>query len=159
MNKIIFGLCSLLAAYTTSFSQGISIVKISAIENLLTSKSDKIQIVNFWATWCAPCVKEMSLFEKINGTDKTAKVTLVSLDLQTDDSQEKIYKFAERKKITSTIFILDEPDANSWIDKIDTRWSGALPATIVINTLTRKRKFIERELKEGELEELIKQVK
>ncbi len=159
MKKLIIALLYLLLLPNTTFSQGISIVKISTIDQLISAKSEQTQIINFWATWCAPCVKEMPLFEKITLNDKTAKVTLVSLDLQTDNSTDKVFKFVERKKITSTVLILDESDANTWIDKVDSHWSGALPATLVINTMTGKRKFIERELKEGELEELIKQVK
>lgn len=135
------------------------IVKLNKVQSLLTTKSDKIQIINFWATWCGPCVKELPLIEKIGQERSDIRVTLVSLDLDLDANPEKVYKFVERKGIKSNVLILDESDPNSWIDKIDKRWSGSLPATIVINTNTGKRAFVGKELKEGELETLIESVK
>lgn len=71
---------------------------------------------------------------------------------------EKVHKFVARKKIESPVLILDETDPNSYIGKIAAEWSGALPATMVINTKTGKRKFVERELREGDLEKLIDEV-
>ena len=135
------------------------IVKLKEVEKILKSPSDQIQVVNFWATWCGPCIKEMPLFESLEKQRSDVKVTLVSLDLDLDANPEKVFKFVERKGIQSTVLILDETDPNSWINKIDKSWSGSLPATIVVNTKTGKRKFVGRELKEGELETLIDSVK
>jgi hypothetical protein len=101
----------------------------------------------------------MPILEKANNEITEAKVTLISLDLNLDPAPEKVYRFIERKKLASTVFLLDETDPNFWIDKIDKRWSGALPATLVLNTKTGKRQFVEHELAEGELESLIAMVK
>jgi thiol-disulfide isomerase/thioredoxin len=141
------------------FAQNARTIKVSELEAILNAKTDKIQVINFWATWCAPCIKEMPIFEKANNEITEAKVTLISLDLNLDPAPEKVYRFIERKKLASTVFLLDEPDPNFWIDKIDKRWSGALPATLVLNTKTGKRQFVEHELAEGELESLIATVK
>ena len=142
----------------TIFAQP-KIVKLGEVQSLLTSKTDQIQVVNFWATWCGPCVKELPLIEKLGQERKDVRVTLVSLDLDLDANPDKVYKFVERKGIKSNVLILDEQDPNSWIDKIDKQWSGSLPATIVINTRTGKRAFVGQELKAGELETLIESVK
>jgi hypothetical protein len=64
----------------------------------------------------------------------------------------------QRKKIQSTVLILDAGNPNDWIDKIDSRWGGSLPATLVVNGKTGKRAFIDHELHEGELEKLIIEV-
>jgi thiol-disulfide isomerase/thioredoxin len=125
----------------------------------MTTKSNQIQVINFWATWCGPCIKELPLIEKIGQERDDVRVTLVSLDLDLDANPEKVFKFVERKGIKSNVLILDEKDPNSWIDKIDKEWSGSLPATIVINTNTGKRTFVGKELKEGELEILIESVR
>ena len=135
------------------------IVKLGDLQSVLTTKAEQIQVINFWATWCGPCIKEMPLIEKIGQERDDVHVTLVSLDLDLDASPEKVYKFVERKALKSDVMILDERDPNSWIDKIDKNWSGSLPATIVINTKTGKRVFIGKELKEGELEKSIESVK
>lgn len=74
----------------------------------MNASSDKIQVINFWATWCAPCVKELPLFEKLGQERKDVKVTLVSMDLDLDPNPDKVYRFIARKKIQSEVLILDE---------------------------------------------------
>jgi thiol-disulfide isomerase/thioredoxin len=149
----------LLIGNSAAFSQQAEIVKFQRISKLLDSGSDKIQVINFWATWCAPCVKELPLFEKLNSEGRVdIDVTLVSLDLDLDANPEKVYKFITRKNIRSNTLLLNEPEPNQWIDKISPQWSGALPATLIVNSKTGRRKFIEGELKEGDLERIILEV-
>ena len=124
----------------------------------MTSTNTKVKVYNFWATWCGPCIKEMPLFEKLSAGRPDVAVTLVSLDLDLDPDPAKVYKFIERKKIKSRVLMLDERDPNAYIEKIDKRWSGALPATVIINTATGKRLFVQQELKDGDLEKLIADV-
>ncbi len=135
------------------------IIKLPQLQELIEAKTDHIKVINFWATWCAPCVKEMPLFEELNATRSDVKVTLVSMDLDLDPNPEKVYRFIDRRKIKSQVVILNEQNPNAWIDQIDKSWSGALPATIIINGTTGKRKFVERELHEGDLEKLIAEIK
>ncbi len=53
------------------------------------------------------------------------------------------------------MFLLDEIDYNSWIDRVEESWGGAIPATLFINQQTGQRKFIDRELKDDELQKVI----
>lgn len=138
-----------------AFGQEAKTVQLAGLLNIMNAPSDKIKVINFWATWCAPCVKELPLFEKLNAERKDVKVTLVSMDLDLDPNPEKVYKFMTRKGIKSEVIILKEPDPNSWINKVEKEWSGALPATIIIHPKTGQRKFVEKELHEGDLEQLI----
>jgi thiol-disulfide isomerase/thioredoxin len=125
----------------------------------LTKKGDNtIQIFNFWATWCGPCIKEMPLLEAYQAEHPEVTVYLVSLDMDLDPQPEKVHKFVERKKIRSRVLILNERNPNDWIEKIERSWTGAIPATLVINTATGKRKFIEKEMHEGDLEALVASV-
>jgi len=140
-------------------AQQAKLIKLSQLQTLIEEKSDQIKVINFWATWCAPCVKELPLFESLNQDRKDAKVILVSMDIDLDPSPEKVYKFVVRKKILSQVVILDERDPNAWINKIDKSWSGALPSTLFINTATGKRKFVEREMHAGDLEKFMEEVK
>ncbi|MGB4974491.1 MAG: TlpA disulfide reductase family protein [Cyclobacteriaceae bacterium] len=134
-------------------------VKIEDLQKMVGGNSGKIQVLNFWATWCAPCIKELPLFEQMNATRKDIEISLVSIDLDLDPNPDKIYRFIDRKKLKSKVYILDERDPNTWIDKIDKSWSGAIPATLVVNLENGKRRFVEKELKEGDLEEIIDSVK
>ncbi len=154
---LVFGVFVL--AFHLALAQKAEIMKLDKLQSEMAKPSDQVLIYNFWATWCAPCVKELPLFEKLNQDDKTVKITLVSMDIDLDPSPEKVYKFIDRKKIQSRVVILDAVDPNSWINKIDKNWSGALPATLIINTKTGVRRFVNAAMKEGDLEKLIGEVK
>ena len=135
-------------------AQKATVVKLDALQKILNTKSEQIQVINFWATWCAPCIKELPLLEKLNTQNQlNAKITLINLDYA--DKLDKVNAFIERKNIRSEVLLLDEVDYDSWIDKVDKSWSGAIPATLIINPKTGQRRFVEKELNQGELENLI----
>jgi len=150
-----FLLLSSLAFPYTLFSQ--DLIKLPELQKLI-HQTGPVKVINFWATWCAPCVKEMPLFEKLNHDDKSIKVILVSMDYDLDPDPAKVKRFIERKKILAEVVILAEENPNDWIEKIDKNWTGALPSTLVINPNSGKRKFIQGELKEGDLEKVIQEV-
>jgi thiol-disulfide isomerase/thioredoxin len=135
------------------------VVKLSELMRVIEAPGEEVRVINFWATWCAPCIKELPLFEKLGGERKDVKVTLVSIDLALDPNPAKVHRFVAKRKLASSVLILDETDQNAYINAIEKQWSGALPATIVINSKTGKRKFVERELQEGDLEKLIDEVR
>lgn len=136
----------------------VRVVKFDVLEHLMTRDSQQIEVMNFWATWCKPCIKELPYFQALhqNMADQV-NVTLISLDF-VDVLNEKVIPFVEKRGITPQVLLLDEIDYNSWIDKVDPSWSGAIPATLVINHQTGKRIFVERELNEGEIEQMVKEL-
>ncbi len=135
----------------------VEVIKIDGLKEILTTKSDDIQVINFWATWCAPCIKELPYFEELNAKrSDELDVTLISLDF-VDEVEKKVIPFVEKRELKSRIVLLDEIDYNSWIDTVDPSWSGAIPATLIVNSTTGQRKFLEKELEEGELEEILKE--
>ncbi|MGK4568960.1 TlpA disulfide reductase family protein [Flavobacterium sp. 3HN19-14] len=123
---------------------------------MLKIENDTTYVVNFWATWCQPCVAELPNFEKINATlkNKKIKVILVSLDMK-KQVETALLPFIKRKNLQSEVIFLNDPDANSWIGKVDANWSGAIPATVIYNS--QKRQFYERSFTFDELNNEIKQ--
>lgn len=110
----------------------IEVLRFNELESYLSTTSEDVHIVNFWAMWCVPCVKELPLFDEYVEQHPNTKLLLVSMDFP-EDIESKLKPFLKRQGIKAQVVILDEADANSWIDKIDPSWSGAIPFTIVFN--------------------------
>lgn len=138
-------------------AQKVDVIKFDQLDALISTRSDKIRVINFWATWCGPCVKELPYFQKLEEKQMPdVEITLINLDYA--DKLGKVKTFVNKKKLTSRVFLLDEIDYNSWIDRVDPSWGGAIPATLFINTSTGQRKFVDTPLTESELESHIKSV-
>ena len=110
-------------------------------------EDENIYVINFWATWCAPCIKELPYFEKLNAENKNVKVILVSLDSK-KDLDKKLIPFIEKRKLKSKVLLLADKDYNSWLSKVDADWSGAIPATLILNG--KKKQFAERDFENFE---------
>lgn len=124
------------------------------LNTFLTKDSDTTYVINFWATWCKPCVKELPAFEKLNAesSNMKVKVILVSLDFP-EKLETQVIPFIEKNEIKSQVFLLDDADANSWIPRVSKDWSGAIPATLIYSNIVRR--FYERSFT---YEELIKEL-
>lgn len=122
------------------------------LKPLLEKKDGKTYVVNFWATWCAPCVKELPDFEKLNKAyaSKNVEVLLVSLDFP-KQVDKKLIPFIVKKNIQSKVVLLDDINEDVWIKAIDENWTGAIPATIIYNK--NKRKFYEQSFTYNTLEQ------
>jgi len=130
----------------------IPVYNYDGLEPLLQKKDEKTYIINFWATWCAPCIKELPYFEKINAEqkDNNVVVILVSLDMPSM-WKSNLLPFIKKKNLRSHVIVLDDPKQNTWIPKVDENWSGGIPATLIYNK--DKRIFYERPFTYVELNE------
>ena len=127
----------------TSMAQELAVYDTFAdFEKAIVKNDDKIYVVNFWATWCAPCVKELPYFEKLHQQNKSVIVILASLDNK-KDIEKKLIPFIKRKKITAQVVSLNDKDYNTWLPKIDREWSGSIPATFIFSG--NQKLFAERE--------------
>lgn len=97
------------------------------------NNSDTIYVINFWATWCKPCVEELPYFEQLREASrgKAIKVMLVSLDFK-KRLDSSLIPFLRKNNIQSKVVVLADKDANTWIDKVHPNWSGAIPATLFV---------------------------
>jgi thiol-disulfide isomerase/thioredoxin len=158
MTKIIF----LLFVLTVSFllpvqSQSIPSWKITNLQKYIDT-SDSVLVINFWATFCKPCIRELPYIQSISGKlkDRRVGILLVSLDF-TEAYPGTIDSFAKANNYTAPIVWLNETNADYFCPKIDQAWSGAIPTTLFINRKKGYRKLIQDEMNKERFErELMK---
>lgn len=138
----------------------VKLLTLSQLEQRIAKGKDTTYVINFWATWCGPCVEELPNFEKINqkAANKPLKVILVSMDFKSK-LNSAVIPFVQKNKIKSEVYVINEPDQQAFIEKVDAKWSGALPATLFINTKLKQRQFYEKEFTEQELTKTIETLK
>ena len=112
-------------------------------EKFLHIEDDEIYVINFWATWCQPCVEELPHFESINTTykHKGVNVVLVSFD-KPAEVENKLLPYINKHDIRSEVVILSDANIKSWKDRVDPHWAGSIPITIIYSK--EKRRFYER---------------
>jgi len=142
------------------FAQRVAVIKFPELQKRLQRPTDTTYVVNFWATWCAPCVKELPNFEQLRASNanKKVQVLLVSMDYASQ-LDKKVKPFVLKRALKSEVLLLNEPDPNTFIDQLDAKWSGALPFTLIVNNKTKRRLTFEKELTLTELTTALQQAR
>ncbi len=133
LKKIFFTSFLFLLLTNLSFSQStVRVVTFNEFKDYMNRDDGVIYVINFWATWCKPCVQEMPYFEKLNNKykDQNVHVLLVSLDL-VNNLDKKVTPFIKKNKIKSEVILLNDTRYNRWINQVHPKWTGAIPFTLV----------------------------
>lgn len=146
----------LLVSPFASTAQDIVFVKADEIARWKAPAGDTVRVINFWATWCQPCVAELPAFEKITEeyAGRPVQVILVCTDFKRD-VDTRVRPFVKKKKLRSRVVFMDESNPNKWIDSVSPEWSGAIPATLIVCSAKGVERFFEQQL---DLETLRKEV-
>lgn len=149
--------CFFLVCFTSLSAQYVVKWDVQKLQDFIATKQDKVLIINFWATYCLPCLQEIPGLVKVSKEVKdVAEVRFVSIDPK-DSFPSAIRKFAVKQNITSPMIWLNVKPTTYFFPKISNQWKGAIPSTLFINYETGYRKVVEGKMSEEEfLKEIMK---
>ena len=153
VSLIVSSLALLVSFYTGKDRKVPVYKKYESFKALLEKNNDTTYVINFWATWCKPCVEELPYFERINGEydNEKVKVILATIDFR-ENLNNRVLPFLKKEKIKSQVVLFDDHRQNDWIPKIDENWSGSIPATYIYkgdSSVFYEQSFTYNELKEA----------
>ena len=120
---------------TASWSQepvSVDTIGVEGIQNLIKNTSDKLRVINVWATWCGPCVAEFSEFITMNRMYRRRDFEFVSISADDPDNRAKVLKFLQKEEASTTNYLFNIDDKYKLIEAVDSKWEGALPYTIIV---------------------------
>lgn len=123
---------------STAGKKTIPIVNYNQLQNSLQTSSDTTYVINFFASWCAPCIKEIPTLVNYSNAHAGEKIKLlfVSVDLK-KEYEKNLPSIISKNHITQTVYFLDEPTGN-WISSVDSSWTGSIPATLIMRKSYKK---------------------
>jgi len=104
----------------------------SDLQTLTANASDKLRLVNFWATWCGPCIVEFPELVGINRMYRNRSFEFISVSADDPDQREDVLAFLKKQQSSNRNVHFDSLDRDALVDSADPKWSGALPHTILI---------------------------
>ncbi len=151
--KKIFLLLSCVCLLFVSQAQPIKKIKMNELLKRIDTTTVPL-VVNFWATWCGPCVRELPWFEKTvpDFDKKKVKLLLVSIDYP-GEYPKAIAAFAKKYGFRSEILWLDESNPDEFCPKLDKHWEGTIPVTLMVNNARQYREFYNQQLPEARLKQ------
>jgi len=107
-------------------------IGIAGIKDLIKNNSDKLCLINIWATWCGPCINEFPSFVVINRMYRLRDFEFISISADNLEKKEKVLKFLKSVHAANTNYLYNEDDKYKLIEAVDSAWGGALPYTILV---------------------------
>ena len=159
MNKSIFTIFFFILFAANVFSQNeIKVVKIEELKKVYVKQNDTTYVINFFATWCGPCMMEMPILNKFYEEHQNTNVQLIFVSLDNAGALKKLPSKMKKLGVQAPVYLLNESTDFSWLPYIDKRWQGSIPATMVVNGKKNIKAFFETPMEKGQLEFYLKKL-
>lgn len=158
MKKWILFVLVLPCLHITFAQNEIQVVKIEQLKKVYTHANDTTYIINFFATWCGPCMQEMPILNQFYEDNKNTSKKLIFVSLDNAGYLKKLPTKLKKIGIKAPVYLLNESSDFSWLPYIDKRWQGSIPATMVVNGNKNVKAFFETPLEKGQLEFYLKKL-
>lgn len=158
MNKFWLILAVSVFCCNTYAQQEIKVVKIEDLKKIYSQPNDTTYVVNFFATWCGPCIMEMPVLNKFYEEHKNTSTQLIFVSLDNASYLKKLPQKIKKLNIQAPVYLLNESSDFSWLPLIDKRWQGSIPASMVVNQKRNVKAFFETPLEKGQLEYYLKRL-
>ena len=142
----------------TAVSQEIKVVKIDDLKKIYTKANDTTYVINFFASWCGPCMMEIPTLNKFYEEHQNSNTQLIYVSLDNEQYLKKMPKLITKMKMQAPVYLLNESNDFSWLPQIDKRWQGSIPATMIINNKKNVKSFFETPMEKGQLEFYLKKL-
>jgi thiol-disulfide isomerase/thioredoxin len=144
--------CLSFLSIITGFTQSVKSISKPGLADILKNPIDKLHVINYWASWCGPCVVELPEFQRVVNASDSTKVDFlfVSMDFPSD-GEKKVFHFLKRNNYNFDVALMTDTDYNSWIDLVDPAWQGNIPVTLFINNSKDIRYFVPEPLDSAKL--------
>jgi peroxiredoxin len=104
----------------------------NGVKDLVKNNSDKLRLINIWATWCGPCVNELPSFVAINRMYRKRDFEFITVSADTPEKKDKVLKSLKKLQAANTNYLFSMDDKYKLIEAVDPKWNGALPYTILV---------------------------
>ena len=135
MKKAVLAFIFLLILSNISLPQDVrKVSSLNQIDSLKSSYDGNVILVNFWASWCKPCVEEFPDLLKLRNdfSGKGLKIVFISLDFP-EDINTKLIPFLKKNNVDFTTFQCNFKNTEDLMDYFDKKWDGAIPATFIFD--------------------------
>jgi thiol-disulfide isomerase/thioredoxin len=104
-----------------------------ALQSLRKNGSGKFRLVNFWATWCAPCVAEFDEFVTINRMYRHRDFEMVLVSVNQPDEEKQVLEFLQKHQASNQNLIFGSAGRSPLINAFDPAWQGEVPLTVLMD--------------------------
>ena len=115
-----------------SYPVKLDLIDETGIKDIVKNNTDKLRLINVWATWCGPCVNEFPSFVTINRMYRKRDFEFISISADNPKKKDKVLQALKDMKAANTNYLFSLDDKYKLIEAIDPNWTGALPYTLLV---------------------------